>query len=64
MTAEEYRKTLVRLGFSQVKAAKILGVDPRTSRRWALGETDVPHCVGLALKLIEERQKLGLTVLP
>lgn len=42
MTADEYRDAIDKLGLSQVAAAKLLGVDDRTSRRWASGERDVP----------------------
>lgn len=42
MTPDEYRTTIETLGLSQVAAARLLGVDERTSRRWANGERDVP----------------------
>lgn len=42
MTADEYRTAIGQLGLSQIAAARLLGVDARTSRRWALGERDVP----------------------
>ena len=42
MTADDYRKAIEALGLSQVAAAHLLGVDERTSRRWASGERDVP----------------------
>jgi DNA-binding transcriptional regulator YiaG len=42
MTPDEYRQAIERLGLSQVAAARLLGVDARTSRRWASGERDVP----------------------
>ena len=42
MTADEYRKAIERLGLSQVAAARLLGVDARTSRRWATGERELP----------------------
>lgn len=42
MTADEYRDAIERLGLSQVAAARLLGVDDRTSRRWAIGERDIP----------------------
>jgi len=42
MTPDQYRAAIGRLGLSQVGAAKLLGVDPRTSRRWACGEREVP----------------------
>lgn len=42
MTPDEYRSTIETLGLSQVAAARLLGVDERTSRRWANGERDIP----------------------
>lgn len=42
MTPDAYREALDSLGLSQVGAAKLLGVDARTSRRWASGEREVP----------------------
>ncbi len=42
MTATEYRETIAALGLSQVGAARLLGVDERTSRRWTSGERDIP----------------------
>lgn len=42
MTPDEYREVIGKLGLSQVAAAELLGVDARTSRRWANGERDVP----------------------
>lgn len=51
MTPEEYKAALAALDLSQVGAAKLLGVDERTSRRWALGERAIPGSVSLALRL-------------
>jgi DNA-binding transcriptional regulator YiaG len=42
MTPDEYREVLEHLGLTQSAAARLLGVDERTSRRWACGERDVP----------------------
>jgi DNA-binding transcriptional regulator YiaG len=42
MTPDEYRTAIETLGLSQIAAARLLGVDERTSRRWATGERDVP----------------------
>ena len=42
MTPDEYRAAIEKLGLSQVAAAKLLGVDKRTSRRWANGEREMP----------------------
>lgn len=42
MTPDQYRTAIEQLGLSQVAAAHLLGVDARTSRRWASGEREVP----------------------
>lgn len=42
MSPDDYRAALETLGLSQVAAARLLGVDDRTSRRWACGERDIP----------------------
>lgn len=42
MTPDDYRETILQLGLTQAGAAKLLGVDERTSRRWACGERDIP----------------------
>jgi DNA-binding transcriptional regulator YiaG len=41
-SAAEYRGLIARLGLTQIAAAQLLGVNERTSRRWALGEVS-PH---------------------
>jgi hypothetical protein len=52
MTASQYRKAIARLGLSQVAAGRLLSGDPRTSRRWASGESPVPKSVGLLLRIL------------
>lgn len=52
VTPAEYRAALNALGLSQGRAALLFGVDPRTSRRWALGEAAVPRMVALVLRLV------------
>jgi transcriptional regulator with XRE-family HTH domain len=52
LTAAEYRETIAALGLTQAGAAKLLGVDARTSRRWALGEREVPPPVSRLLLFI------------
>lgn len=42
MTPDEYREALEALGLTQGGGARLLGVDERTSRRWANGERDIP----------------------
>lgn len=48
----EYRATLEALGLSQVGGAALLGVDARTSRRWAIGEREVPAPVERFLRFL------------
>jgi len=43
MTPTEYRDLLSALDLTQAGAARLLGVDERTSRKWACGERDVPQ---------------------
>jgi hypothetical protein len=52
MTANQYRAALARLDLSQVGAARLVGADPRTGRRWALGERPIPDCVAILLRLL------------
>ena len=52
MTPKQFQAAIDRLGLSQVRAAKLFGADPRTARRWALGERDVPECVAIVLRLL------------
>ncbi len=49
MTPDELRAALARLGLSQQALARHWGVNPRTVRRWALGEQDIPPWVPFAL---------------
>ncbi len=52
MTPNQFRAALDRLKLSQLGAARLVGADPRTARRWALGERDVPECVAILLRLL------------
>jgi DNA-binding transcriptional regulator YiaG len=52
VTALQYRTAIEKLGLSQRGAAAFLGVDERTSRRWALGEAQIPQSVAMLLKLM------------
>ncbi len=52
MTPQEYSDAIARLGLSQVAAGKLLVCNPRTSRRWALGEHPVPRSVAILLRLM------------
>jgi hypothetical protein len=50
MSAKEYSAAIKRLGFSQVKAAKWLGIGIRTSHSYANGEL-IPEAVAMLLRL-------------
>jgi len=51
MTSKQYRETIERLGLSQHQAAGFLGVSPRTSQSYALGETRIPEPVAKLLRI-------------
>lgn len=52
MTPAQYRDAIARLGMSQVRAGEFLIGNPRTSRRWASGDSPVPRSVALLLRLM------------
>lgn len=56
MTSDQFKRRLVALGFSHAGFARYVDVDPRTVRRWATGEQDIPGWVGVMLGLLKERQ--------
>lgn len=58
MTPNQYRAAIEKLGLSQRGAGTFLGVDERTSRRWAGGEAEIPEAVGKLLRLMV---RLGLS---
>lgn len=59
MTPDEYRIAIEALGLSQIAAARLLGVDPRTSRKWACGERDVPEPAARFLRYLIATKKTG-----
>jgi DNA-binding transcriptional regulator YiaG len=59
MTPHEYREAIERLGLSQIAAARLLGVDARTSRRWASGDRDVPPPAVRFLRYLIATKKSG-----
>jgi DNA-binding transcriptional regulator YiaG len=59
MTTDDYRAAIEALGLSQVAASKLLGVDERTSRRWATGERDVPPPAARFLQYLIATRKTG-----
>lgn len=59
MTADQYRTAIAELGLSQVSAAKFLGVNARTSRRWVSGQQPVPRAVAILLTMLTENRSAG-----
>ena len=54
MKGNEFTKAIEGLGLSQVEAARMLGTETRTVRRWVSGDISVPWPVYLVLWLIEK----------
>lgn len=63
MTGTAYRKAIEALRCSQLEAAELLGVDERTSRRWANDERDVPAPVARFLRYLVATKKSGASVI-
>lgn len=53
MEAEHFRAQLGGVGLSLRGFSYISGANPRTVQRWAEGKQDIPHWVGVMLRLIE-----------
>jgi hypothetical protein len=52
MTPTQYRTAIEKLGLSQVRAGAFLGIAPRTSQGYALGEYPIPEPVAKLLRLM------------
>ena len=50
MTSKQLRAALKRLGFSQLEAARRLGVNARTVRFWIAGTYRIPEPVVILLR--------------
>lgn len=51
MTHHQYRTAIAALGLTQHQAAEWLGVSPRSSQGYALGEYPVPEPIAKLLRL-------------
>ncbi len=49
MSPQQFRRVLRRLRLSQMEAARRLGVNERTVRRWVAGDSRIPESVALLL---------------
>lgn len=52
MTPTQYKAAISRLGLSQQRAGKWLGISPRTSQGYALGEARIPEPLAKLLRLV------------
>lgn len=52
MSPDEYRELIGLLGLTQGGAAALLGVDARTSRKWANAEREIPPTAARFLRFI------------
>ena len=64
MTPAEYRKAIAELGLSPTEAGDFLTNNPRTSRRWASGESRVPKAVSMLLWLMLDLRGAGICLKP
>jgi transcriptional regulator with XRE-family HTH domain len=53
MSVKELRDVIGRLGLSFTETARLVGVDPRTMRRWLAGEKSVTPSVVILFRLID-----------
>ena len=56
MNAKRYRQLYESFDLSQVRMARFLGVDARTSRRWALSEKLMPYDAAMLLELMHKHK--------
>lgn len=59
MNPNQYREVLAKLGLTQGGGARLLGVDERTSRRWANGEREIPPPVQRFLRYLVATDQSG-----
>ena len=52
MTPDQYKRAIKKLGLSQVRAARFLGVSDRHGQRMATGHVEIPPSVAHLLKLM------------
>lgn len=61
MTAAEFRTLTESLGLTAEAAAKLLGVQPRTIRRWQSGEWPVPDDAAADLLALDSRLEVAVS---
>ena len=56
MNSKQYREALDKLKMTQLAAAQLFDIGPRTSRRWALDEARIPTPVAILLRLLLKKR--------
>jgi plasmid maintenance system antidote protein VapI len=54
LTGAQLQKLLDRAGMSQRGAARAMGIDERTMRRYVAGDAEIPRVVELAMRCLAE----------
>jgi hypothetical protein len=57
MTPKQLRTTLARIGLSQRGAARLLGIDERTMRKYIAGDLVIPELLVWALRGLALRER-------
>ena len=57
MTPQEYRQAIKQLDLTQKLASELLGVNPRTSRRWIAGDSEIPKSVEMLLEMLVNNRR-------
>jgi hypothetical protein len=52
ISSRQYRRFLAALDISQGRAAKMFELAPRSSRRYALNEVNIPDAINIVLRLM------------
>lgn len=52
MNGDEFQKAIARVDLTLVEAARFLGVDDTTTRRWVADRSPVPRAVVILLRLM------------
>jgi plasmid maintenance system antidote protein VapI len=62
MTPNQLRTALARLGLSQRAAARLLGINERTMRKYIAGDLVIPELLVWALRGLAEREQEQMRV--
>lgn len=60
MEGNELKKRRMGLGFTQVRLAEILGLQPNTISRYETGLLEIPKIIEVAITGLECQEKLSL----